>query len=347
MLTNFNDFISTNYEITNDQIKNAFLACTDRTQDTIVLGPSKSGKSQVFRALSNFYKEKALTLAGSILSSRVVETETNEVFTLSQLIGKGFNDYAKQAFKNELRNKEIVQIYAAEKMQLESLRFIISTIDEVNVNKAKSIKIAFFINADFANSTMLLCFLKAFLHRQICIIDLPSKNPFLNSENEAGPVITDSSAQALLINKNKLLSLAGCTPSTTYTTQYQGLKTIGIPETLTLHLNKKVMFTRNVFSEHGELLASYGDVGIITGFTHPAELKLPIVELAKGKTVTVKPVSFKEYSVCSNSSGKRYRSLIAEALQIPLKPAYAVSKYEASVIQDIGVVELTETRIAI
>ena len=156
----------------NEEYRDVFLSGIDAAEETAVLSPDGEEKAFVYSALADYYGERALCLASSSLSAKQVETATDETITLFEMVGDDYDDYAMQVLERELKGKEIVMIFAAEKMPLDAIRFVITAIDNVSIRFGKQIKMAFFVGAGKPQSAMALEYVKAFAHRPVHVFDL-------------------------------------------------------------------------------------------------------------------------------------------------------------------------------
>ena len=173
MLTNeIDNLIPLDYESENKEYRDVCLSGLDKSEETVIVGPENAGVEVVYKMLSDYYGERALCLASSSLSAKQVETATDETITLFEMVGDDYDDYAMQVLERELKGKEIVMIFAAEKMPLDAIRFVITAIDNVSIRFGKQIKMAFFVGAGKPQSAMALEYVKAFAHRPVHVFNL-------------------------------------------------------------------------------------------------------------------------------------------------------------------------------
>ncbi len=150
------------------EYRDVFLSGIDASEETVVLSPEGEEKAFVYSALADYYGDRALCLAGSVS----VETATDETTTLFEMVGDDYDDYAMLALERELKGKEIVMVYATEKMPLEAIRFVITAIDNVRIKFDKPVKMAFFFGAGKPQSPMALEYVKAFASRPVHVFNL-------------------------------------------------------------------------------------------------------------------------------------------------------------------------------
>ncbi len=309
----------------------AFETCLNTEGDTIIIGSLDSGKANLCKLLAEHYKEKSLEISGSFLGTRAIETADTEAYTLYELVGKSFNSYAKDAFYSELAKKRIVLLYATEKMSFDALRFILTGLDEMNCSGKKKIKLVAFLETENLKYLTTLNFLTTFLSRSTHVIRLPER---VRDSRELSETIsiTATSAKAAIINQSHLQELAKSNEGRTFKARYKigsNSTDFAFHDELTLYVGEQVMLTRSLFDKAGKTVAEYGEAGKIIGFCQPEAGGFPIVELQRGSTTKVPQVAFREYDWKSNSAGKRWKVLCTLAYQIPLKPGYAITTYEA------------------
>ena len=336
MLKNLNELIPNGYVAPSslNTLEVAFKSCLNAAEDIIILGPSGSGKATLCKLTAEHFKDKSLAISGSLLGTRAIETADTEAYTLYELVGKSFNSYAEEAFFAELAKKRIVLLYATEKMSLDALRFILTCLDEMNCNGKKKIKLIAFLETENSKYIATLNFLKTFISRPTREIRLPERVRYNRDQSETIS-ITTTSAKVAIINQSRLQELAKNDKGRIFKASYKVGSTstdFSFEEEMTLYIGEQVMLTRSLFDKAGKAVAEYGEVGKIIGFSQSESGGFPVVELQGDRVVTVPKVAFREYEWKSNSAGKRWKVLCTLAYQLPLKPGYAITKYEVQSI---------------
>ena len=181
MLTNeIDNLIPLDYESENKEYRDVCLSELDKSEETVIVGPEGAGVEVVYKMLSDYYGERALCLASSSLSAKQVETTT-----LFEMVVDDYDDYAMQVLERELKGKEIVMVFAAEKMPLEAIRFVVTAIDNVSIKFGKQIKMAFFFGSESSKTAMALEYIRAFAHRPVHVFDLPQRRQASEAKAEA------------------------------------------------------------------------------------------------------------------------------------------------------------------
>ena len=162
------NLIPENYESETKEYRDVCLSGLDKSEETVIVGPEGAGIDVVYKMLSDYYGDKALCLAGSVS----METAMDEATTLYAMVDNDYDAYAIETFERQLKGKEIVMVYAVEKMPLEAIRFVITAIDNVSIKFGKQIKMAFFLGSESSKSAMALEYIKAFACRPVHVFDL-------------------------------------------------------------------------------------------------------------------------------------------------------------------------------